>query len=331
MARRGAAVTVLAACATLALAGCGTTSEQTGGSAEAGKPEKCGADGKYTIGMSQANRGEPYRVRMDDDVQKAGSKVPQFKVELADAQKDSARQAEQVQTFITQKVNLIIVSPNEAAPLTDIVKKAYNARIPVIVLDRKTTTEDYNQWIGADNIKIGEAAGKYFAEKLLPQGGEILEIRGLSSSTPAGERGDGFRKGAGDKIKIVAQADAEWERDIAVTKATELLRSHPNIKHVYAHNDPMAEGVYKAAEQLGRKDIVVTGIDGLPIDAGGIKAVEAGRLAATFVYPTAGKEAIETAKKILVDCQSVAKQQLLQTELVSKENAQQVYTRLNAG
>jgi len=329
MSRRGTAVTAVTAAALLALAACGTTSDTTN-TAAAGKPKKCGTDGKYTIGMSQANRGEPYRVRMDDDVKTAGAKVPQFTVNFADAQKDNSKQVEQMENFIKQKVDLIIISPNEAAPLTNVVSKAMDAGIPVILLDRKVTGDKYTTWIGADNVEIGRQAGKYFKEKLLPDGGNIIEVRGLAGSTPAKERGDGFREGMGDKIHIVASQDGDWERDIGQQKVDAMLKAQPDVKFIYSHNDPMAEGAYLAAKNAG-KDIKVTGIDGLPIAAGGIKAVEEGRLAATFIYPTGGKEGIEAAKKVLVDCQTLDKAQTLQTMLITKDNATDVYAKLNAG
>src|SRR5690606_30944447 len=100
---------------------------------------------------------------------------------------------------------------------------------------------------------------------------------------------------------------------------------------IYAHNDPMAEGAYIAAENAGKADALkFVGIDALPIPSGGIKAVEQGRLSATFTYPTAGKEAVETAKKILIDCAEVPKEQTLKTQLITEENAAAVYEEANS-
>ena len=108
-----------------------------------------------------------------------------------------------------------------------------------------------------------------------------------------------------------------------------LLKAHPDMQAVYSQNDPMAEGAYLAAQAAGRKDLKFVGIDGLPIESGGIKAVEQGRLQATNLYPTGGKEAVEAAKKILIDCQPVPKTETLPTELITKDNAAEVYARLN--
>lgn len=326
----------LAACAVLALSvACGTTSENSGqGQGQTTGQNTCkGPDGKYTIGMSQANVAEPYRKRMDDDIRDAAKSVPQFTVEFADAQQDNSRQVSDVETFLTKKIDLLIISPNEATPLTAVVKKAYDRGIPVVVLDRKVDGDAYTTWIGADNVEIGRAAGKYVAEKLLPNGGKVGEIRGLSGSTPAKERGDGFRESiAGKNIEIVTSADGDWLREKGQAQADAMFKTHPDIQVLYAHNDPMAEGAYLSAKAAGKEgQMKFIGIDALPIPSGGIKAVEQGRLSATFVYPTAGKEAIEAAKKILVDCQQVPKTQTLQTQLITQENAAEVYAKANGG
>lgn len=324
-------VAVTCAAVAFAAAGCGTTSENTG-QVQAQDPTKnCqGPNGKYTIGMSQANLAEPYRVRMDDDIRKAATKVPQFEVQFSDAAKDNSKQVSDVENFITKQVDLLMISPNEAAPLTDVVKKAYNKGIPVVVLDRKVDGDAYTTYIGADNVQIGRQAGEYFKTTLLPQGGKIVQLKGLSGSTPAAEREQGFKEGIqGSQIEIVATADGEWERSVGQQKMDALLKANPDIAAVYAQNDPMAEGAYLAAQAAGRTDLKFVGIDGLPIPSGGIKAVEEGRLQATNLYPTGGAEAIEAAKKLLVDCQPVPKTQTLQTELVTKDNAAEVYARLN--
>ncbi|TVT61823.1 substrate-binding domain-containing protein [Amycolatopsis rhizosphaerae] len=327
-ARRTAAVLAVGA---LAVAGCGTTHDNaSGGPAARQGSAKCGPNAKYTIGMSQANVAEPYRQRMDDDIRAAAASVPQFTVNFADAAQDNAKQVEQVDTFLTQQIDLLIISPNEATPLTAPVKRAYDKGIPVLVLDRKVDGDAYTEFIGADNVDIGRQAGQYFANVLLPHGGKIAEIRGLAGSTPAKERGDGFAQGIqGHGIDIVATQDGDWLRDKGQQKADAILKAHPDIQAIYSQNDPMGEGARIAAQNAGRPDLPITGIDGLPIESGGIKAVEAGRLSATFVYPTGGKEAIEAAKQILLDCKQMPKIQTLPTRLVTKENAAQVYATLN--
>ncbi|RJQ79348.1 substrate-binding domain-containing protein [Amycolatopsis panacis] len=316
-----------------ALAACGTTHENAPGAASAGgaSARACqGTGGKYTIGMSQANLAEPYRVRMNDDIRRAAAGVGRFSVHFADAAQDNAKQVEQVNTFLTQGIDLLIISPNEATPLTAVVQKAYAQGIPVLVLDRKVDGEGYTSFIGADNVDIGRQAGRFFADTLLPHGGKVVELKGLAGSTPAKERSDGFDQGiAGHGITVAGTADADWLRDKGQQQADALLKAHPDAQALFSANDPMAEGARIAAQNAGRADLPITGIDGLPVPEGGIKAVEAGRLSATFVYPTGGAEAIAAAKKLLLDCRQVPKQQTLPTRLVTRADAAQVYTDLN--
>jgi len=329
--RRG--VLAAAAVAALVLAGCGTTNERTADTPAGDSSTSCkGADGKYTIGMSQANVAEPYRQRMDDDIRAAAEEVSQFDVKFADAAQDNAKQVADVENYITQQIDLLIISPNEAKPLTAVVKKAFDKGIPVIVLDRKVEGDAYTGFIGGDNVQIGSEAGKYVAEKLLPQGGNIVELKGLAGATPQAERHQGFVDAikANPKIKIVADASGDWLREKGQAQMDALLKANPKIDVVYAHNDPMAEGAYLAAKAVGReKEMKFLGIDALPIPSGGIKAVEQGRLSATFTYPTNGKEAIAAAKKILVDCGTIEKSQILPTRLIDKENAAKIYAEEN--
>ncbi|MFG1905953.1 substrate-binding domain-containing protein [Kribbella sp. NPDC048928] len=318
-----------------ALAGCGTTSDRTSGGASPGSSKSCkGKDGKYTIGMSQANVAEPYRQRMDDDIKAAAKEVPQFDVKFADAAQDNSKQVADVENYITQQIDLLIISPNEAKPLTAVVKKAFDKGIPVIVLDRKVEGDAYTGFIGGDNVQIGREAGKYIAEKLLPQGGNVVELKGLAGATPQAERHEGFVEGikGNPKVKVIATASGDWLREKGQSQMDALLKANPKIDVVFSHNDPMAEGAYLAAKAVGReKEMKFTGIDALPIPSGGIKAVEQGRLSATFTYPTNGKEAIAAAKKILIDCGTIEKTQTLQTRLIDPTNAAKIYAEENPG
>jgi len=237
-------------------------------------------------------------------------------------------QTSQVDNFVTQKVDLILISPFEAAPLTPAVQRAVKAGIPVIELDRKTLGEpgkDYTAFIGGDNYKIAMEAGNYTATKLLPDGGEVAVLEGLPSSTPAVERLNGFKDGVKQnaKIKVVAEQAADWLPGKAQTAFAAMLQAHPDIKMVYASNDMMAAGARLAAKGAGKENqIKIIGTDGLPGPAGGIRAVAEGQWSATFTYPTGGPEAIEMAKKILLDCaESVSAVVTVPTLAITSDNA----------
>ncbi len=257
-----------------------------------------GTENKWTIGMSQCNLGEPWRVQMNADIKNAADEYPRIEMVFKDAQNDTLKQQNQVREFISAGVDALFISPKEAAPLTPVVAEAYQAGIPVIVLDRDLLGDKFTCFIGADNELIGEAAGKWIAQKLGGEG-KVVELKGLMTSIPGHKRHNGFRKGIeGTDIEVIFEADMKWLEPNARQEMESALARFDDIDLVYAHNDPGAHGAYLAAKAAGREDdILFVGIDALPQE--GQVYVKQGVLAATFEYPTGGKEAIETALKIL--------------------------------
>lgn len=285
---------------------------------------------KYVIGMSQCNLGEPWRVAMNDQIAMAAEKHPEFEVIFADAAQDNSKQIADIENFVQMGVDLIITSPNEATPLTNAVSAAYDAGIPVILLDRKIDGDKYTQFIGADNVDMGRIAGEYVADTLLPDGGKVCEIKGLEGTSGGIDRDNGFREGIkkNDKIEIVAVNNADWLREKAITVAEEMLQTNDEIDLFLALNDPMAEGAYIAAKNAGREgDILFVGFDGLPTPDGGIRSVMDGRLSMTQVYPTGGTEAIESAYQLLVEGKELDKTLTLTSEIVVPDNAEELLTK----
>ena len=279
------------------------------------------AEDPWIIGMSQCNLGEPWRVQMNEDIKNAAAKHPNLKVLWKDAQNDSLTQRAQVEELVQQGIDLLIISPKEAAPLTKPVSEAYKKGIPVIVLDRAVQGDDYTIFIGADNKKIGREAGAW-VRKTLGEKGKIVELRGLMTSIPAQDRHAGFLDGLElDKnpgLKIVFEADMQWLEPNARKEMESALATQPEIDLVYAHNDPGAHGAYLAAKQAGReKGVRFVGIDALPQE--GVDYVKQGILDATFAYPTGGAEAIDAALKILKK-ETVQKTITLGTRIFTKES-----------
>ncbi|MDO4647733.1 MAG: substrate-binding domain-containing protein [Eubacteriales bacterium] len=278
----------------------------------------------FVIGMSQCNLGEPWRVAMNDQIQMAADEYPEFEVVFADAAQDNSKQIADIENFVQMGVDLLIVSPNEATPLTNAVSAAYDAGIPVILLDRKINGDSYTQFIGADNVDMGVVAGEYVADVLLPDGGKVCEIKGLEGTSGGIDRDNGFRQGIekNENIEIVAVNNADWLREKAITVAEEMLQTNDEIDLFLALNDPMAEGAYIAAKNAGREgDILFVGFDGLPTPDGGIRSVMDGRLSMTQVYPTGGAEAIASAYQLLVEGKELEKTITLSSEIVTPENA----------
>jgi ribose transport system substrate-binding protein len=278
-------------------------------------------DKVWTIGMSQCNLGEPWRVQMNADLAAAAAKVPGLKVVFKDAQNDTLKQRAHVEEFVAAKVHLLVISPKEAQPLTEPVARAMDAGIPVIVLDRAVLGDKYTCFIGADNRKIGRAAGEWIKEKLGGQG-RLVELTGLMTSPPGQDRKAGFREAiAGTQLEVVFEADMKWLEPDARREMESALVRFPKIELVYAHNDPGAHGAYLAAKAAGReKDIRFVGIDALPHE--GVAYVQQGILDATFQYPTGGAEAIDVALKIL-NGQPVPKNIVLGSRVFDKAHVAQ--------
>jgi len=306
----------------MVMVGCGRGQQtaSSGSRTPSGGPRK-----SYTIGMSQCNLGEPWRVQMNADIKAAAAKHPELEMIYKDAQNKTTAQQDQVKEFVNLGVDLIIISPKEARPLTKPVADAMDAGIPVIVLDRKVEGDKYTCFIGGDNRKIGKEAGKYMV-RLLKGKGSIVELKGLMTSTPAVERHEGFMEGIkGSQIRIVFDADCHWLEPDAQKEMASALSRFPeagDIDAVYAHNDPSAHGAYIAAKNEGKgreKRIKFIGIDALPHE--GVRYVKDGLMTATFQYPTGGAEAIETALRVL-RAEDVEKNIVLGTRVFTKENVE---------
>ena len=270
--------------------------------------------------MSQCNLGEPWRVQMNEDIRAAAAKHPEIKLVFKDAQNDSLTQRAQVEELVDQGVDLLLISPKETAPLTKPVADVFKKGIPVIVLDRAVEGEQFSTFIGGDNKKIGKAAGEWIA-KTLGGKGKLVELEGLMTSTPGQDRHAGFIEGLDlphhPDLKIVATAEMQWLEPNARKEMDSALATQPEIDLVFAHNDPGAHGAYLAAKQAGRS-MKFVGIDALPHE--GVEYVKQAILDATFVYPTGGAEAIDTALDLLRDG-AAPKKIVLGTRIFTKDNA----------
>ncbi|MGW8266433.1 MAG: substrate-binding domain-containing protein [Longimicrobiales bacterium] len=296
----------------LATGACGPASDEAPG----GTPET-----PWVIGMSQCNLGEPWRVQMDADVRDAAAAHANLRVIFKDAQNNSLTQRAQVEEFVEQGVDLIIISPKEAAPLTRPVAEAFQRGIPVIVLDREVQGDQFTTFIGADNVRIGRAAGSWIRERL-GGAGKIVELKGLMTSTPGQDRNQGFLQGlALDRnpgLELVFTGEMQWLEPNARREMESALATNPRIDAVYAHNDPGAHGAWLAARAAGREEeMLFVGIDALPHE--GRQYVQQGILDATFLYPTGGGEAIDLALAILRG-EEVPKKITLGTRLFTREN-----------
>ncbi len=234
---------------------------------------------------------------------------------------NSQMQIEQVKELLQLEIDLLIISPNEADPLTPVVEETYRRGIPVIVVDRKISTPLYSAYVGGDNYEVGKTAGEYVVS-LLNGKGKIIEVTGLPKSSPAIERHKGFMDAFKNYpgLNVVQQVNGEWLKEKAQSKLPKIADQHQDADLVFAHNDRMALGTYEVYKnRSGGKKPKIIGVDGLPGKGAGLELVAGKVITATMLYPTGGEEAIQIAMKIL-NGQPVEKENLLQTTAIDSTN-----------
>jgi len=275
----------------------------------------------FTVGFAQANSKDPYRQVQNAALREAAKSYPDIALTIQDAADNSETQIGQVETFLTQKIDLLLISPNEATPLTSVVGKVFDAKIPVVLMERGINSDKYTTWLGGDNKDIGKQAGEFLIKASKGQG-KIIEIMGKAGATPTNDRHQGFtdviQKSSG--LKVVGSYNCNYQREPAQTYMENVLQKHTDFNIIYAHNDEMALGAIKAIKAAGKdpKNYIIIGIDGVQEEV--VKAIIAGDMTATFEYNWLGKEAMDTAHKILTGS-SVDHKISLPTLLVTKDNA----------
>lgn len=255
----------------------------------------------YRIGFSQRTGADTWRKTMLASMNRELSFNHDVEFLLKDANGRSEQQVKQIQELMDQKVDLLIVSPNAAQPITPIVEKAYQQGIPVVILDRRTDSDQYTAYVGADNVEVGQNAGLY-ANQLLKGTGNVVEIGESPGSSADIDRHRGFMNAISNHpgIRLIAKLEGDWDKRSFADKLTALLTNKPAVQLIFAQNDRTALKAYTVCRQLGLdKQVKIIGVDGLPGPNEGIDLVDRDILSATVLYPTGGKEAIRTAMAIL--------------------------------
>ncbi len=277
---------------------------------------------KFIIAVSQCS-DDAWRRTMNEEILREATFYDNVEIKILTAYDSNQKQIRDIESFINQKVDLLVVSPNSAIPLKSIVEKAMDSNIPVILVDRKINSSKYTSFVGADNFQIGKEVARYVGN-LLGGTGNVVEIRGLEGSTPDLERHSGFVSGISSSpaIKLVSQINGNWSRTVSKQKMIELLKAEPEIDLIFAQNDEMAAGAFEALKDMGlsNKRPYIIGIDALPGNDGGIQNVIDGNLDATFIYPTGGEKVVQTALKIL-EGGDYEKVNMLYTAVVDNSNA----------
>lgn len=284
----------------------------------------CGGSAKkhYVIAVSQCSE-DTWREKLNEELRIAALYYNNVDLRIKSAYDDVKLQTEQINSFVDEGVDLLIVAPGQVT-ISPAIDRAYEKGIPVIIFDRRTRSDKYTAYIGADNKEIGSSMGEYLAGAL-PGSGRILELCGLSTSSPAIERSEGFDSVVATRpgLEIVAQAHADWTEQGAYRVMDSLLsQPHPQFDCLFAHNDRMAMGARRAAAKHGLdlNSIQFCGIDAMPQKGGGMQLVADGTLFASFIYPTRGDEVIQLAMNILTK-KKYNRENQLSSALVSHDNA----------
>jgi ABC-type sugar transport system substrate-binding protein len=276
---------------------------------------------EFVIGMSQANLTEPWRISMNGEIIEEAKKYKNIKIVYKDAGGDADKQKKDINELVSAGVDLLIVSINDSKKLTPLVSEVYKS-IPVIVLDRAVEGYDYSLYIGPDNEKIGIQAGNLVLDLIGEKQGKVIEVQGVLNSSPVIARSNGFRAVLKNhpNVEISKTIVSEWQRDEAEDKVTEALQADKDIDVIFAHNDYMALGAYKAVYKLGLKNIKIIGVDGLTGENDGLDLVSKGILRGTFTCKTGGKEAVNYAMEILNKKGNIPKKTILKSDKITTAN-----------
>ena len=258
-----------------------------------------GKQKKHVIGLSQCMLDDAWRQAMINDMRIEASNYDDVEIIIKDAQNNNETQIQQIRDLIRQKVDVLIISPYQSEPITAVAEEAYRAGIPTIITDRKVNTDQYTSFVGANNYEIGLAAGNY-AANYLPPNAIILEIWGLTQTSPAQERHKGFVDALREREDLsFRKIEGQWLVDTARMELRKL--EHPEqIDFVYAHNDMMAIAAreyFMAWDSIRGRELRIIGVDA--VAGAGLEAVEDGQINASFLYPTGGEQVIRTAMRII--------------------------------
>ena len=275
---------------------------------------------KYVIGVSQCSE-DIWRNKLNDELLMETYQHKDVELLFASAKDNDKLQTEQIEKFIQRGVDLLIISPNQVHSITPVIDKAYDKGIPVILFDRKTDSQKYTAFIGADNVKVGKTIGEFIAKTLHGEG-KVIEIKGLDNSSPAIDRHKGFVQALSKypDIQLKRTLSGEWTKESGYKSIKSAIADAKDCNIIWGQNDRMAEGAQRAMAEAGVHNVQYVGTDALPSRGGGIEAVHNGKLLASYIYPTRGDMVMQLAMRILKK-QPFHRDNYLKGALVTKDNA----------
>ena len=284
-----------------------------------------GGKTKYRIGVSQCSE-DVWRDKQNAELRMGAYFHDNVELKFAAAYDSDERQVQQIDSLVNDGIDLLIVAPNQVSTISPAIDRAYDKGIPVIVFERKTSSQKHTAFISADNYEMGHVMGDYIVSRLHGHG-TVLEIRGLEGSSPAIERHNGFTDAIKNApgIKVVASLQGDWTEPTAYETTKQWLDNNKDVRVdlVFGANDRTAMGARRAVANSSLSTLhssLFCGIDGLPGENGGIQLVRDSLLDASYIYPTHGDQIIDLAVRIL-EGKPFDKETLMMSALVTHDNA----------
>ena len=270
----------------------------------------CSRTPHYRIGVSQC-LDDAWRQKMNEEMERELLLHPEMTLHKRIAYGSNMLQCAQIDSFIAERVDLLIVSPNEAEEVKPAVTRAYKAGIPVIVADRRVTGDDWTAFIGGDNRRVGRLMADWLTgiQATRKEPIHVLEVRGLPGSTPTILRHNGMTGRLEDlhtlhpesRMPQIESVMGNWYKQDAYDVVREYLRKHKDIQAIVAQNDLMAIGAAEAVrDSKGYEEgsVRIMGVDGIYV---GLQAIADGVIECSATYPSCGDLVIETAAHILAE------------------------------
>lgn len=280
-------------------------------------------DRTFLVGFAQDHMANDWRAAQVRDIQRELDRYPFIRFIYTDAGGKTAQQVLDIEDLVAKGVDLLITSPRDAEAMAPVISKVYRSGIPVVLLSRRTVSEEYSVFIRASNRSIAKKAADYLGKRLRGKG-RILILQHIPTTTPAIHRTEGFKEQIANYpgIEIAAMKRADSLRHLAIQAVEEAVAEGVKFDAIYAQSDSMATGARLALKRLGINPatIPITGIDYI---SQAREAILAGEQAASFTYPTFGKEGADYALRLLKG-EVVPKEVIVESVMVTRENAESV-------
>jgi len=274
----------------------------------------------YRIGFAQNTAGGNWQQALLADMERELVFHPEVQLLWREARGETRRQAQQVEELLQQKVDVLIISPVEDGALDSVLQRTMQRGVPVLMLDHHNLPH-YTAYIGCDNQEIGAAAGRYAAQ-LVHQRGQVVEIVGVGGvQSVTHSRHIGFTQAlrAYPGMELVGEVAGKWGNSPFQPELAAMLQAHPKVNLIFAHSDVMAGMAHEVVSELGRKNIRIIGVDGLPGPGEGLEMVSQQRTTASLLNPLGGGKAIQLALRILHQ-QAYEKENQLSTIVIDSTN-----------